>query len=332
MVINLGVSPDNTLPNWALSGGTLVYRQLDGSSGPVLGAAIVSALIAAGWVQTATPTSGVTLKATSPQTALALTVSLDIVWASTYVTLQFHNAVPVAGFDHILTCAAARTFQIVAGPCQFFISQPGVKGPEAYGSNVAGGIPYIAPTDPSYPDGAIPDEVWWSLGDGVEYGSATFRNALGLPNSWPTAWCGYFHRPGESTAHSLVENNGGVPIECIEMSFGAVPSGMTFGNWEPLYYEPLIAWGDYCAGGYPYTGYPPKVRGQIWDAFIASGQQLGSPSSAGIETIVALASAATGAPLFGAAVWCNFSMGLPIGNLYLLLPSQPPWPFGNVAY
>ena len=312
---------DNTIPgDLAFSNAVPVWYSLDGSSGAVLGAAIVGALESVGWVETATLTSGVTLKATSPQTALDLTVSLDIVWASTYVTLQLHGT--ATGYLHTLTCAAARMFQIVCGACQFFISQPDVAGLEGYGSTVAGGIPYIAPMDPSYSDGALPDEVWWSMGDAVEYGSATWRNVLGLP-SWPTAWSAYFHRPGEPTTHALVQNNSGVPLHCVDLWLSDADTIMAYGNTEPFLYEPLIAWGDYCAAGYPFTGYPPKVRGQLWDAFLMSGP----PNSAregpvGTDQEILLMGQGT--------YWVNFTLEAGLAALYLLVASQS-LP-GNLAY
>ncbi len=319
------LSGDNTIPSdLAYSNAVPVwYQALDGSSGAALGAAIVAALESVGWVKTATLTPGATLKATSPQTALSLTVSLDIVWASTYVTLQFHST--ATGYLHTLTCAAGRVFQIVCGACQFFISQPDVAGLEGYGSTVAGGIPYIAPVDPSYSDGALPDEVWWSMGDAVEYGSATFRNVLGLP-SWPTAWSAYFHRPGEPTTHALVQNNSGVPLHCMDFWLSGASTVMWYPNTEPFLFEPLIAWGDYCAAGYPFSGYPPKVRGQLWDAFAMSGPPVGL-------TEAPLGTAGTDVEmlLYGQGTyWVNFTLVSGLGALYLLVASQS-LP-GNLAY
>jgi hypothetical protein len=92
---------------------------------------------------------------------------------------------------------------------------------------------------------------------------------------------------------------------------------------EPFTYEPLLAWGDYCPGGSPYTGYAPKVRGQIFDAFIASGPQVGNATVGGSEQIV---------QMYGNGMeFLNFSMGLAIANLYLLLEA-PSAAFGNVAF
>ena len=330
VVTVLALSGENqaAMPAWALSGAPIVYRQLDGSSGAVLGAALVAALDAAGWAQTATLASGVTLEATSPQSALGLTVSLDVVWASASVSLQLHST--ATGCLHGLGCAAGRTFQIVAGPCQFFVSQPATAGPTSYGSNVCGGIPYIAPTDPLYPDGPLPDECWWSVGDSgnYPYGSNTPRNVLGYADAYSAmtgGWCGYFHRPGEPTTHALVTEGQGVAWMCIELAFQAagLVTQMLYPNMEPFLYEPLLAWGDYCSAGAPYTNYPPKVRGELWDAFIASGPQIGDAGAgAGKDDLVRMA--------YDGSLWINYSMGLPLANLYLLLTAGAP--FGNVAY
>jgi hypothetical protein len=160
------------------------------------------------------------------------------------------------------------------------------------------------------------------MGDAVEYGSATWRNVLGLP-SWPTAWSAYFHRPGEPTTHALVQNNSGVPLHCVDLWLSGADTIMAYGNTEPFLYEPLIAWGDYCAAGYPFTGYPPKVRGQLWDAFLMSGP----PNSAregpvGTDQEILLMGQGT--------YWVNFTLEAGLAALYLLVASQS-LP-GNLAY
>lgn len=314
----LALSGDNSLPNWALSGGTLVYRTaLSGATGTALGPALVAALISAGWVQTATLSNGVTLKATSPQ-GNGLIVYLDVLHYSSYVSMQFHNT--ATGYLHYLGAGAGYVFQIVAGPCQVFISQPNIVGPQSYGSQVCGGIPYIAPTDPAYPDGAQPDECWWSVGD---HNGVTPRSALGaVDNGSETSWCGYFHRPGESTAHALVEQGQGMNFAIPIFGFGGEPTTFIYPNLEPVTYEPLVSWGDYCPGGFPYSEYNPKIRGQLWDAFIVSGQQYGAPI-AGAEQLI---------QVYGnGATWINYSYGLPTANLFLLVPSSG-GAVGNVAF
>jgi len=321
-VARLYLTGDNAhmLPNWALSGGTLIFEQLVGTSSSALGAGIIAALEAAGWIETATLTNGATLQATSPQ-GNGLTVFIDLVWTNaSQLTLQLHNT--ATGYLNILACGAGLAYQIVCGPCQFFISQPTVTGPSGNGSNVAGGIPYIAPVDPVYGDGALPDECWWSVGDGVVYGSYSFRNALGYMDqgAGQNTWCGYFHRPGEPTTHALVTAGQGVALMCLELGIGStLVTGMRYGNFEPILYEPLLAWGDYCAAGTPYTGYPPKVRGQIWDSCIISGAQI----STGEQAILLLNNGTT---------WLSYTLGAALGNLCLLLPGAGGPQFGNVAY
>ena len=123
-VARLYLTGDNAhmLPNWALSGGTLIFEQLVGTSSSALGVGIISALEAAGWIQTATLTNGATLQATSPQ-GNGLTVFLDLVWTNaSQLTLQLHHT--ATGYLNILACGTGITYQIVCGPCQFFISQP----------------------------------------------------------------------------------------------------------------------------------------------------------------------------------------------------------------
>jgi hypothetical protein len=205
-----------------------------------------------------------------------------------------------------------------------------VAGPASYGSNIAFGIPYLAPTDPVYPDGALPDECWWSNGDKWPSGTSnSFRNNLGYVDDNQPAWCAYFHRPGESTTHSLALQHGAVALMCVEMSFGAgVPTQMIYPQLEPFALEPLLAWGDWCAAGYVYpagfVGFPPKVRGQLYDAMILSGPQIGNATPGGSEQLV---------QLYGdKSMWLNFSFGLPLANLMLLLPGGESSAVGNVAY
>jgi hypothetical protein len=316
------LSGDNTIPSdLAYSASVPVwYQALDGSSGAVLGAALIADLESVGWVHTATLSPGATLQATSPQTALALTVLLDITWTAGQVTMQFHGT--ATGVLLGLKCAAGRVYQIVCGACQFFISQVNTPGPDANGSNIAGGIPYIAPNDPAYSDGAMPDEIWWMIGDGAPYGSETWRNNLGL-TSWSTGWSAYFHRPTESTAHSLVQGTQSVPLHCVDFWASGATATMQYANTEPFLFEPLVAWGDYCAAGYPFTGYPPKVRGQLWDAFCMSGPPVGA-SEGPVGTDLEI-------ELFGQGTyWVNFTLDAGLAALYLLVASQS-MP-GNLAY
>jgi len=158
----------------------------------------------------------------------------------------------------------------------------------------------------------------------VVYGSYSFRNALGYMDqgSGQNIWCGYFHRPGESTAHSLVTEGQGVALMCLAMGIGStLVTGMRYGNFEPILYEPLLAWGDYCAAGTPYTGYYPKIRGQIWDACIVSGNW---PALSAPEQPILLLNDGT--------TWIAYTLGAALGSLCLLLPGGGGPQFGNLAY
>lgn len=329
------LSAANPMPQWALSGGPLIWRRLQGDTGARLGGQIAGALMSAGWVQTVTLGSGVTLQATSPQSALALTVLLDVTWGSDYCDLQFHGT--ATGYLHQLGCASGRQFQIVAGPCQFFISIPTDPG-ESFGSAVAGGIPYISPGCSLYPDGAAPDEVWWSIGDcygSPFFATATPRTGLGYQDAFSgeQAWCGYFHRPGDNPAYALVMEGQAAALMLVELllagtfSVGDPLLTMRYPNLEPLAYEPLLVWGDYIVSPYPASDYPPKVRGQLWDAVIESGGQDYQATLEGTAPDV------EGLMYFDAIPhqmrWLNYSLGLNNGNLYLLLPGLG---LGNIAY
>lgn len=256
--------------------------------------------------------------------------------------MQLHGT--ATGWGHYVTTGAGYQFQMVAGPCQYFLSRPGVRWASA-GSTIAGGIPYIPDGCTAYPDGPAPDECWWSTGDALwPPGSNTLRTAIGYQGGM-RAWSGYFHRPDEDPAGALITPGVAYDLICVEQVFalnpgdyGALNTRMEFPQDEPYLYEPLLAWGDKIPEGEPAANYPPKVRGQIWDALVLSGPGLWDEKLYGstppIEGLLHLEGD------HPTSTWLNYTMNpnpfwTPgfLGNLYLLLPgSGGGGGIANVAY
>jgi hypothetical protein len=154
--------------------------------------------------------------------------------------------------------------------------------------------------------------------------------------------------PGESLLNCLVEHNpgsGGASFDLMigelalagTFTWGTPTLTMRYWNLEPIAYEPFLFWGDYytSTSPYPQSDFPPKFRGQLWDAVIESGGQdyeqfayvpALSGTAPDIEGIMYLDGSPHGMR------WINYSMGLGDGlmngSLYLLLPGLGQ---GNVA-
>jgi len=160
-----------------------------------------------------------------------------------------------------LVAGVDRSYDVLAGVCQVFISLPEVSSEAApdgfWGHHFAGGIPWL-PEDAEGPClnrlSTDVSSAWWLSGSGPR----SFRNAHTHGN-WN--WAGYWSTDGLHTTGS----GGHLQARVIALEnhpYSAYPAlpAVVYGDGEPLYLDPLIAWGQ------PGHGEPPKIRGQIWDA------------------------------------------------------------------
>lgn len=253
----------------ALSGGPNIYSTFSGGSRASIYNGIKNALLAAGWldVGASATATGRRLRGTSLQ---GLTVDVDVwddgstdIFSRTSAKVQFNYP---NGFVHPLNVTGG-TYQIVAGPCQFFVSVIGVASTPA-GSNVCGGIPFL-PTvsggrDPDCGDdgvnGDATTEAWWSTGDST---LALFSS----PDTMRSSLEGRFAPGGVSASDGKFNGSycagGGVGASrLVALTFSEGPSGPArFPDGSPFIVEPLIAWANTQSG-------PLLIRGQLWDAML----------------------------------------------------------------
>lgn len=267
------------------SGGPYVYATFAGDTRAVLIAGIRDQLVAAGW-SAAAVTGGWQLTGASPQ---GLSVKVKV-WdhgqtalGQPQVSVQFSSA-SATGTERRLRVGAGYVFQAVANPCQFFLSRPSLAQ-HVDGSVVCGGVPWVPESACEGSTAAeAATEAWWAMGDCYEspfFTAGTPRVSLmqyAGPNRYSgngsqygimgeAVWNGVYtptvhntgiHGEGVPTIVAIthpsdIDNFGGVfnPFECRWYGEGSV------------IYEPLVAWGETIPDA-------PTVRGQIWDAIVAS--------------------------------------------------------------
>lgn len=215
---------------------------------------------------------------------------------------------------HELEVGDEIEYRIHFNPCQFFFWRRGIIGSE-WGSTLAGGIPWI-PLDTVTCQGEVPaepvTEAWWIVGDSsgeanprvALMGGGPTRNAE-PPNFAQCCWNG-------SMCHADEDQPGNWQILAIKslqhwktLPVGYVVSKSIWHDGTSLQFEPLVAWGLTHA-------HAPRVRGQIWDAWLTSVQQE-------VETEVTYA----GNP------YVNYTDGYYWGALQLRLTEEAPI---DVAY
>jgi len=267
--------------------GTLkVMAKTSGPAGNNL-ACLNSGTFISSWRADADATAGKTayggfkLTGASPQVDVARTVGLYLFDAAdpTAAMVQFYSVMDggLDGYRHPLKCAEGLTYQIVANPCQFFLSRPGVRV-DVNGSAVCGGIPFVTEDlcADFHEDFAV-DEIWWSMGDGRYYPFSWSSNPRGNlltheynpeTQSLGTRACeaylngAYISTPSGIGAPRILCLTGPTDIDQIEFLHQTF-SPFTYWDDAPLDYEALLAWGDT-------NDSAPLVRAQVWDAFIRS--------------------------------------------------------------
>lgn len=292
----------------ALSGGPYVYSTFSGGSRSSICNGIRSGLAAAGWVDTGASgtATGRRLRGTSPQ---GLTLDVDVFDAG-----EFDNTTPIVrvqfgypdGFGHTLGIYGV-TYQIVANPCQFFVSVIGTAS-AAPGTTVCGGIPFL----PTVAGGTDPDcgnagvngnattEAWWSTGDGVWniiFAAATMR--VSLESRFAPG--GIAASEGKFNG-SFCQGGGVGASRLIALTFSGGPSGPArYVDGSPFIVEPLIGWGDT-------QNARVRVRGQLWDSmFVCEAHPMDDTSS-----------------IFGTQqldqnfTWMNYVNNVTEGSLYLI--------------
>ena len=258
---------------------------IDGSTAASLFAGIHAVLDAAGWLSSAMP-GGNKYRIESPQGLFARCQITDISDIFTQrVRVQFTSDDEMRmGFQHELRCEFGRVFQIWANICQMFISRPGLSdATTTLGDSCAGGIPwvknppggFVANTRPDDCELSLPDspdeDVWWSCGDRrifVGYAD-NFRNEFRCDRAWSACY------KSDLTNQEDADVNGLWPVRNLRLAIVTPlydvdrtdnPVRMVWvADAKPLHLDPLLAW---AVSAEPAK--PSRIRGQLWDAVIAS--------------------------------------------------------------
>lgn len=176
------------------------------------------------------------------------------------------------GYTHKIAPSPGRILQVWANCCQLFTS---IRGGIAPGvplevisnlSTVAGGILYV-PKDLLGECGvdagpALANEIWWSNGDTSIFDSSNFR-WITSPKAWSACYNGNLMVADPST-YSNLNSLRLIPVGITlpwPGVFGIVPRTKFYNSTEPLWFEPILCWGQ----GPSYDGIS-RWRGQIYDA------------------------------------------------------------------
>ncbi len=328
----------------AYSNRPIVTATIDGSTMGSLLSGLDASLVAAGWTSTAVA-GGAEYTLTSPQSSGAgnlqakcrITNSGDTDLAASCARVQFLSLDGARlGRAHTIAVWPGRSYELIAGQCQMFLSLPGyasnTPGPGgAYSHCVCGGIPHLRKDCSADAPPADAVEAWWSSGiDNVTSGDTTcFRN------SWyhtRARWSGCYNgdlATGGGQANMLALR--AVAHADYDLSFYRSYQKTQWMDQTAIFFDPLLLWGT---GVDPANGLA-KVRGQVWDAVLGS-----KDAPLGDEIVTDEVDPSTGAAL-GRFHWRNWmhyegdmSFGAPFSyfaSLYLLV-SVEAQSDGNYAY
>lgn len=302
----------------AQTGARLCHRRFTASTAAKLIDNCVSALVFCGWVVESTVTGGYRLQGVSPQGLNIFLYIRDLghsagilVGYPYTVTFTFQTIDGVfTGLDQEVGIDATKTYQIVAGPCQIFLSMVGVTN-DGGGSNMCGGIPFVpfAATCGGQIPALSTNQCFWSMGD-FGSGKPARNNLITQDNQHQceALWNDQYMTDGYGLYSLRIACI--VPAPNIQSGFN-YPSPAIWYNGDFYRYEPLLCWGLQ-------RFYTPKVRAQIWDACVFSKTfALDTRQNVDVE---------------GASYsWLNWTSpaGFVYGSLNLMIPSKE---FGDGNY
>lgn len=308
----------------ALSGGPNVYAVFDASTRAAFVANLHTQLVAAGW-SAAAITGGWKFTGTSPQ-GLIVDLSVTDPGSGTQVNLQFSSA-GGTGIDRPLRVGAGFLYQVVANPCQLFISRPGLNG-DVNGSVVCGGVPWVpSVTCEGSTVSEAASEAWWASSDAWDpfAFAATPRTTLLQYHANHDYGSNINGGKGEAVwngSHCVADREVGMPEIVTVASTEDIDQNYVFHDaqsptlWypdQPFLYEPVIAWGTTKTD-------QPVIRGQIWDAVISSK---GYPMDADQKTEPLLT-----VPTYDEFGWINYTHNYFWGSLWLII-GEPGIPAGG---
>lgn len=265
----------------AFSKAPIVRATATGSTRAELISSLVSILTSAGW-SSAAIANGYRLTCTSPQGFQAALWLEDLgqYMSSVYgpaITLRMSCADQsnISGKQK-LVASADREYQVIAGVCQVFISLEDTSSEAAvvdgfWGHHFAAGVPWINDDITGPCLGRLTadlEALWWMSGDGLH----SFRNG------WKHErynWAGYWSTDGLRQRQDF-NSDPHLQFRVLSLAnagLGPVPAvpQVLYGDGEPLYLDPLIAWGP------PGVDDPPLIRGQLYDAiWVTEPLELGS--------------------------------------------------------
>jgi hypothetical protein len=254
----------------AFSNAPIIDDLITGTSAAGFVAALDALLVSAGWDRIATLADGFKYRITSPQGLIAR-VTVEESGFAGFVNVHMLDdteAITSQLFD--LFCTTGREYRVTAGVCQMFLALPGVSDDQhasQHYHSLACGIPYIAEgelgeilTDECavHTNSDETTEAWWIEGNGAG-GVDNFRYSL-ICRKWSAC------RNGSLVESSNFNTAARLRIFPLRHPYGPFNPSAQKTQWcngEPLFIDPCIGWGDT-------AGNPARVRGQVYDAMLAS--------------------------------------------------------------
>lgn len=284
----------------------IVDTLVDGSTSALLRSGLHTAVTAAGWVETAAVTNGKRYRLTSSQGLQCKCLIQDqgVIHGSGFgfINVQFMSEDETRLGVGMALFIAPRSYRVVAGHCQLFVSLPGYSddtdnggATPYYGQSLAGGIPYIAKDQLGIAmtgecgrlvDAELTTESWWSASATLADASTIGLGNLGFGN-YPCFRWGFQTSVAWSACHNADVVNWAkvqppsyvrlLPLAHVDfdrtLEVSLKPS--IWRNGDPLYIDPFVAWGTS-------TRAPARLRGQLWDAMICTTDQ---PLDAALATV-----------------------------------------------
>jgi hypothetical protein len=256
------------------SGGPYVNQTFAGATKQNLIDGIETALLAAGWTTVSghLTTNLLMQTATSAGTGQGLSGRIRFkdnagngiqLSAESSSGLRAHSN-DTSGSIH-LQPGTAKTFRVLATPYHFFVF---TSAPVAAKEFAAGGILYVPPNL----QGLVTEAVWL-IGNGDRDNNAT------LYNSWRTVlwtqanWQGICNTSMSSHANDGNTYAGDIALVVPSAAVLSPSAGgavvYRYHNDDLVQADPLVAWG--LTG---VSGQESKIKGQLWDAVVVSGNPL----------------------------------------------------------
>ncbi len=256
----------------------VVYNSaIRGDTSANLRSDIDGTLLAAGWVHDRAISNGFIYRFSSPQLLVAKCRIQDTgrtILGSPMLDVQFMSddeartglVYPIGFRDGTVAGDLHPHYQMVAGKCQMFLSYPGHVNADV--GTVYGGIPRLPLTVTGdclidQPEPLLTDELWWSgglLGNGND---TNIRNSHFIYRAY--SFCQnhilFNNTVTEDPSTGPLQLFPLTPTFNVDAAFVFGPLILKYVDQQPLVIDPLLGWRF-------------AIRGQLWDSFQLTTQEL----------------------------------------------------------